>query len=134
MIKAFMRYLIIFSAILFLASCKSGTMHIYLANTDSVYYCEGKQFNPANLYKGITTDTKFMNQMFSLANQNNDEIYLKAMSTFGGGGDVADSIYKFCRTIKENGLSYQMAVSDSAEKKYFNDITIIEYINPPTIK
>lgn len=117
---------------LFLADCNMGNdpvMNIYLANYDSVYYCDSAQFSPQKLKGGVWDDSVFNNRMFLLMGDKGHIVQLKPMTGFTpGGGNRAEAIDAFCSGFRKNGISYNMTVSDSAEKVYFQDITIMEYL------
>jgi hypothetical protein len=102
-------------------------MNVYFANSDSIYYCEGKTFNEKTLRKSKLTDSLFIQQMLLKASENDCEVFFKPMTTWSSGA-VAEEIDKFCNKLKFNRISYQMTESDDAEKKYFDAVTLSEYI------
>ena len=126
-----MRYFLFFTILTTIFSCNNGnkhTMNVYLANRDSVYYCEDETFNANKLHKSKLIDSLFIKQMLLTASQNDCEVSFKPMNTFNDGGPVAETIDEFCNKLKANGISYRMPESDSAEKKYFDAVTILEYL------
>ncbi len=127
-----MRCFLFFMILIPFFSCNIGNKHamnVYFANSDSIYYCEGETFNAKNLHKSKLTDSLFIQKMLLTASQNDCEVSFKPMTTFDNdGGPVAEAIDEFCNTLKANGIDYRMTESDNTEKKYFDAVTISEYL------
>jgi hypothetical protein len=126
-----MRLFLIFIAFVFFEGCNNkqhqGT-NIYLANNDSIYYCENENFNAKKLQSSKINDTTFVNQMLQEITKKKHEVLLKPMTSFSANGDgVGEAIEAFCSILKIKGVSYRMTESDSAEKKYFDAVTILEF-------
>jgi hypothetical protein len=115
--------------------CNSNTkaqnniLNIYLANGDSIYYCEGIKFNPENLLGNKRKDSSFITEIVSKASQSKSTIFFKPMTSFdANGGEVAIAIKNICDVFVRNNIIYKMPETDSSENKYFDGISILEYI------
>ncbi len=126
-----MRNFLFFTILGTFCSCNGNknTMHVYLVNSDSVYYCEGEKFNIKKIRKSVLTDSLFMQQMLLTAAQNDYEVSFKPMTSLGNSGEpVGDMVEKFSNKLKAHGISYRMGETDSAERAYFDDVTILEFL------
>jgi len=123
-----MRYLLFFLILIAGVGCNNKkSMQVYFANKDSIFYCESETFDAIKLRGSILADSSFIQQMFLTASQNNCEVFFKPMTTWSSGA-VAQEIDEFSSKLKAKGINYQMPASDDAEKKYFNAVTLSEYM------
>ena len=127
-----MRLFLRLSAFTILLGCNSirkGDASIYLANNDSIYYCENTNFNPQNLQSGTINDSTFINQMLLQISKKKADVLLKPMTSFSANGEpVGETIAAFCNKINRYGINYRIAKTDSSEKKYFGATSMQEFL------
>jgi hypothetical protein len=128
----FIKYFLLITSYALIKGCSvtSGKeANIYLANNDSIYICESKTFNSQKIYSSDLSDKVFIQKALSKISVDKYEILLKPMTSFNANGNgVGEAIENFCKTLKQNNINYKIVESDSAEKEYFDAVTILEFL------
>lgn len=108
-------------------------LNVYLANGDSIYYCEDSAFNIENLHRSKRSDTSFLKTIISIAKEKNYTVFLKPMTSFSNDA-VAENIQNVCIFFRNNNVTYRMLETGSAENKFFGGISMLESIKNSRLK
>ena len=103
---------------------KGGTVNLYVAGCDSIFYCSDSVFNPNNLLSARKNDSAFLKKITDKALSLKKVILFKPLG--GSCGGVGETIMNLNTFFTEKGLMFKITATDSSEDKYFNDVSFIE--------
>ena len=109
-------------------------INIYSTCKDSMFYCAGEKFEPANLIRGITKDSVFITTLIKMISDTNKSILFKPLA--GNSAGSGETMLTLMDIFQKNNLGHIiLALPDSAEMKYFNGISFSEYASarPPEV-
>ena len=107
-------------------------VNIYAISKDSIFYCAGEKFEPENLIKGITKDSVFITTLIEMISDTNKIVLFKPLA--GNSAGSGETMLSLMDILQKNDLGHiTLALPDSAEIKYFNAISFLEYAStrPP---
>lgn len=109
------------------SKAQNKELNVYLANGDSIYYCEDSAFNIENLHRSKRSDTSFLKTIISIAKEKKYTVFFKPMTSFSNDA-VAENIQNICVFFRNNNVTYKMLETGSIENKFFKDVSLLEYL------
>jgi len=116
------------------ASEKKEIIHVYSSSRDSIFYFVGEKFEPGNLIKAVINDSVFIAKLIKMISDTNKTILYKPLA--GNSGGAGETMVNVMAIFQKNNVQNIIpALVDSAEMRYFNDISFLEYASarPPEV-
>jgi biopolymer transport protein ExbD len=124
-----MKLLLIFTILFSLCACgqnKKMTVNIYIAGCDSIFYCEGETFDPEAVHGSKSNDSIFINKLLNNITSENKKVLFKPYEGTCGDGNLGEKVMNVKSLLIQNNVEFKIANTDSAENKFFNDISVID--------